>query len=63
MEYILIGILVVEDSKTKYLGPIEQAIWNPLKKKLPNIKFIWIMFKKEVVFIVNVTITKGLKNE
>ena len=37
MTYILIGILIGWlTPRPKYLGPIEEAIWNPLKAKLPE---------------------------
>jgi len=36
MEYILFGILIGWlTPRPKYLGPIEEAIWNPIKEKLP----------------------------
>tara|TARA_B100001287_G_scaffold270984_1_gene270551 strand:+ start:4197 stop:4430 length:234 start_codon:yes stop_codon:yes gene_type:complete len=37
MSYILIGILIGWlTPRPKYLAPIEEAIWKPIKEKLPE---------------------------
>tara|TARA_B100000989_G_scaffold282579_1_gene247781 strand:- start:12827 stop:12961 length:135 start_codon:yes stop_codon:yes gene_type:complete len=37
MTYILIGILIGWlTPRPKYLAPIEEAIWKPIKEKLPE---------------------------
>ncbi len=42
MELILIGILIGWlTPRPKYLGPIEKAIWDPIKRRIPRKYHFW----------------------